>query len=90
MHSINKIASTLVLHETLDIIAESLCSVIECDRVKIYIYEKRNNELWTKAKTGVINKKVVVPVDPKEIVGYVASTGKVLLLDDAYLDPRFN
>lgn len=54
----------------------------------MFIVDEVNRELWSKVAKGS-NATIRIPID-KGIVGYVATTGKAVRIDEAYLDPRFN
>ena len=61
--------------------------LLEVDRCSIFLLNKDKKELWTKVAHGV--SRITIPAD-KGIAGFVATTGKTLVIHDAYKDPRFN
>ena len=61
--------------------------ILEVDRCSIFLLDKERGELWTKVAHGI--DVIRIPAD-KGIAGYVAQTGKTLVIHDAYKDPRFN
>ena len=69
-------------------IVNSLCQVLNCDRATVWLIDELNNQLWSKVGKG-LSSTVRLPRD-SGIVGFVAITGKRLVIDDAYHDPRFN
>lgn len=76
------------LDEVLRKIGDITAKLVECDRVSIFVYDKKKNILWTKFAHGV-RGKIEVPKD-KGIVGWVFSNSKPLVISDPYSDPRFN
>jgi type II secretory ATPase GspE/PulE/Tfp pilus assembly ATPase PilB-like protein len=50
----------------------------------IYVADKKSNELISRVKTGRLRKNIAMPIDKKSISGYVASTGSVVNIVDAY------
>lgn len=69
-------------------IADITAKIVECDRVSIFIYDKKKETLWTKIAHGVADK-IEVPKD-KGIVGWVFLNSRELIISDPYSDPRFN
>ncbi len=61
--------------------------MIEADRCSLFLLDEEKNELWTKVAHGV--DRIRVPSD-KGFVGWVATHGEPLIVEDAYKDPRFN
>lgn len=72
----------------LEKIADLAAKLIECDRVSIFVYDKKKETLWTKFAHG-IDGKIEIPKD-KGIVGWVFVKSDVLVISDPYSDPRFN
>ena len=80
--SIIDISAALVLDESLRRIVNATCRVLKCDRATVWIVDELNNELWSKVGVG-LSTTIRMPRD-KGIVGYVAMTGRRLVIDDAY------
>ncbi len=76
------------IDEVLLKIAELTQKLIECDRVSIFVFDKKKETLWTKVAQGV-GGRIEVPKD-KGIVGFVFINSKELIISDPYSDPRFN
>jgi len=51
--------------------------------------DELNNELWSKVGKGLGNNIIRIP-KTHGLAGYVALTGKILNVDDAYGDSRFD
>jgi serine phosphatase RsbU (regulator of sigma subunit)/CRP-like cAMP-binding protein len=87
-----KVNSTLNLEELLDIILSMALQMVDGDRGTLYLVDEQAGELWTKVSkelSGAGSITVRLPLG-KGIAGYVAVTGDVINIPDAYLDPRFN
>lgn len=81
--------SSLDLDELLKIILDTALDSVNGSRGTLYLLNKEKKELWSKVLIGSEKVKIQLPVG-KGIAGYVAATGDVVNITDAYLDPRFN
>lgn len=71
-------------------IAEETKTALNADRCTVYLYDKENNELYSKVATGLDSEKELrIPAD-KGIAGSVVQTGETINIKDAYKDYRFN
>eukprot|EP01105_Mastigella_eilhardi_P001676 TRINITY_DN119_c0_g2_i2.p1 TRINITY_DN119_c0_g2~~TRINITY_DN119_c0_g2_i2.p1 ORF type:complete len:1202 (-),score=363.18 TRINITY_DN119_c0_g2_i2:104-3595(-) len=61
--------------------------LIQADRASLFVLDPKNKELRTQLADGA--DEIIVPTS-SSIVGYVASTGEEVNIEDAYSDPRFN
>lgn len=77
------------LSKLLEIIAEQVKTIINCDRCSVFILDRHTNELWSKVAMGLQHTEIRVPFD-RGVVGHVASTGQIINIPEAYQDPRFN
>lgn len=73
----------------LKVIAEETKSAIQADRCSVFLYDKKNEELWSKIALGMDSQEIRFPVD-KGLAGHVVKTGETINIKDAYLDDRFN
>lgn len=73
----------------LKVIAEETKSAIFADRCSVFLYDKENNELWSKVALGMDSQEIRFPAD-KGLAGHVVKTGKPINIKDAYCDDRFN
>jgi Nif-specific regulatory protein len=73
----------------LDLIASEAARLLECDRTSIFIWDKDQKEMVACPALGVEDNMLRIP-DTVGIVGESLQDGKVIRVDDAYLDPRFN
>lgn len=63
--------------------------VMDADRSTLFLIDKANNKLWSKVAQGENLKKISLPIGVG-IAGYVAKTGDILNIKNAYEDYRFN
>jgi HD-GYP domain-containing protein (c-di-GMP phosphodiesterase class II) len=71
-------------------IAEETKTALNADRCTVYLYDKENNELYSKVATGLEDvKELRIPAD-KGLAGHVVQTGETINIKDAYKDKRFN
>jgi len=71
-------------------IAEETKIALNADRCTVFLYDKNNNELYSKVATGLDDfKELRIPAD-KGLAGHVVQTGETINIKDAYKDKRFN
>ena len=71
-------------------IAEETKIALNADRCTVFLYDKENNELYSKVATGLDDfKELRIPAD-KGLAGHVVQTGETINIKDAYTDKRFN
>ncbi|HLA68850.1 MAG TPA: ATP-binding protein [Bacteroidota bacterium] len=83
------INSTLDLDRLLGLILDAAVKSIDSDRGTLYLVDDIKRELWSKVLQGENMVEIRLPVG-KGLSGYVAETGEVINIPDAYNDPRFN
>jgi len=83
------INSALELDEVLDRILLTATENVRADRGTIYLVDEAHGEIWSKVILGEEKLEIRLPLG-QGLAGYVAQTGEVIILDDAYSDPRFN
>lgn len=81
------ISTELKLDNLLLIIMDEVRKALKADRCTVFILDREKNELWSKVAHG--ERDIRFPSN-LGIAGYVAKTGDVLNIPDAYADPRFN
>ena len=81
--------STLDLNKILKIILDTAIKNLNADRGTLYLIDHEKKELWSKVLQGDSLIEIRLPVG-QGISGYVAETGKKVILKDAYKDERFN
>ncbi|MBI4166244.1 MAG: SpoIIE family protein phosphatase [Acidobacteria bacterium] len=83
------LSSTLDLSELLGRILEVAKSHAGAERGTIFLVDEATNEIWSLIAHGLEKQEIRLPLG-KGISGHVAKTGEVVLIPDAYSDPRFN
>lgn len=85
------LGQSLDVELTLKSVMEQARDLMKADRSTLFLLSKENQELWTKiAKAdGKTLMEIRIPTN-KGIAGYVASTGELLNIPNAYEDPRFD
>jgi signal transduction histidine kinase/putative methionine-R-sulfoxide reductase with GAF domain len=83
------LGTTLDLEQLLELILEKINSAVDADRSTLYLLDDRKNELVSRIVQGDEVRHIRLKVG-QGIAGHVAQTGKTLLVNDPYNDPRFN
>lgn len=73
----------------LERIAAEATSLHQCDRASIFLWDREMKHLVACPALGVEGGKLWIP-DNKGIVGDVVQTGKIVRVDEAYSDKRFD
>ncbi|MBN1542362.1 GAF domain-containing protein [candidate division KSB1 bacterium] len=81
------ISRELDLNNLLKLIMDEVKSVLQCDRCTVFVLNRESDELWSRVAHG--EKEIRFP-SHLGIAGYVATSGQVLNIPDAYADERFN
>lgn len=87
------VARTLAAETSLDLllerIAQEIKKVLNADRCSVFILDKAQNQLWSKVALGLESKEIRFDAD-KGLAGFVAKTGEIVNIKNAYEDSRFN
>ncbi|HSB72872.1 MAG TPA: HD domain-containing phosphohydrolase [Candidatus Methylomirabilis sp.] len=83
------VASERSLDRLLQLILDEVTKVMEAERSSLFLVDRERNELWSKIAQDLEVSEIRVKIG-MGISGYVAQTGTVLNIRDAYADPRFN
>lgn len=81
--------STLDLNKILEIILDTAIKNLNADRGTVYLIDHEKKQLWSKVLQGESIVEVRLALG-QGIAGFVAQTGKKVILKDAYKDDRFN
>jgi HD-GYP domain-containing protein (c-di-GMP phosphodiesterase class II) len=81
------ISKELELDNLLIIIMDEVKKALMADRCTVFLIDKKRNEIWSKVAHG--EEQIRFPIY-LGIAGYVARTGTVLNIPEAYSDSRFN
>ncbi len=80
---------TLDLDTVLQIIMEQVTLLMDADRSTLFLLDREAGELWSMVAQGVDIKEIRMPAG-MGIAGWVAESGEVVNIPDAYSDERFN
>lgn len=87
------VARTLAAETSLDLLLERIAheikKVLNADRCSVFILDKEQNQLWSKVALGIESKEIRFDAD-KGLAGFVAKTGEIVNIQNAYADSRFN
>lgn len=83
------LAAETSLEHLLKTVAEEIKKVLDADRCTVFLMDKEKNELISKIALGMGTQELRFPAD-KGLAGYVAQSGEVINIRDAYSDSRFN
>jgi len=83
------LTSTLDLSELLGRILDVAKTHTEAERGTLFLVDEATNEIWSLIAHGLEKQEIRLPLG-KGIAGHVAKVGEVVLIPDAYADPRFN
>jgi HD-GYP domain-containing protein (c-di-GMP phosphodiesterase class II) len=91
LQSILQVAKAMAAARSLDallpLILQEAASVVEAERCSLFVLDRQRNELWSRVAQQT-RQEIRVPLG-QGIAGFVAQTGEVVNLVDAYEDPRF-
>ena len=83
------VAQTLDLDALIFKIIEKISQVLKTERSSLFMLDRETGELWSRVAQGMGVAEIRFPKSVG-LAGYVADTGHVLNIKDAYKDPRFN
>ena len=87
------VARTLAAETSLELllktVAEEIKKVLDADRCTVFLLDRSSNELVSKIALGMGTQELRFPAD-KGLGGYVAQSGEIINIKDAYSDARFN
>lgn len=78
------------LYKLLCIIKDETERALNADRCTVFLYDRERNELWSKVASGLTGTEEIRFPAHLGLAGYVAKTGEILNIKNAYEDPRFN
>lgn len=82
-----EISKEIQIDRLLFTIMDEVRKALNADRCTVFLLDEENDELWSKVAHG--EREIRFP-RRKGIAGYVATTGEILNIADAYADKRFN
>ncbi len=70
--------------ELLNSLKEEMRGYFDAEAFTIYFADNKNKKIVSKVKTGRLRKDIRLPIDKTSVAGFVASTGSVVNIVDAY------
>ena len=83
------VAAEKNIDKLMQTIAEETKEAMQADRCTVYLYDKENDELWSKVALGLGSTELRFKSN-QGLAGHVFQTGETINIKDAYSDPRFN
>jgi HD-GYP domain-containing protein (c-di-GMP phosphodiesterase class II) len=90
LHLAENLQAHLELDKLLFYTMEEVARILKADRCTVFLLDEESNELWSIVAMGIEKGKEIRFPATKGIAGYVAKTGEILNIPDAYKDSRFN
>lgn len=84
---VRQMSETFELAPLLCTAERAALTVLQCDRATIFLYDRGTDELYSKVATGTDEIRFPAKLG---IAGEVVRTRSVVIVQDAYQDPRFN
>lgn len=82
------VAQTLDLDTLFVDIVDKITEVLHVERSSLFLVDRETNELWSKVAQKSEQTEIRFPLG-QGLAGYVAETGELLNITNAYDDPRF-
>jgi adenylate cyclase len=87
---VNKtVGKSLSLDAMLPHLIEVIAEVLHADRATLFLHDDRSQELFSRVVQGGDVNEIRIP-DDLGIAGTVFTTGRTLIIPDAYAEPRFS
>ncbi len=84
-----QISAARDIDQLLGVVMDRLTALLEAEASTLFMLDASTQELWSRVLRGSTLKEIRLPATAG-IAGHVVTTGKSLLLGDAYADIRFN
>lgn len=84
------ICSTLDLQEVFDRILEFLTRELHAERSTLYLVDEATGELVSRIAQGYRGGEPIRLKPGQGVAGHVAASGEIVMVSDAYADPRFH
>src|SRR4030066_2501887 len=80
----NRIHAAQNIKQILVDLKDGILNLFNAHSLTIYVVDPARNEIYSMFLAGTQLKEIRVPINNQSIAGYVASTGKVVNISDAY------
>src|SRR5271166_6102468 len=85
-----QISGSESLDEVLQALVEMASRALGCDRCSFFLSDSTTGELYTRVAQGLRSQETVKLLNNEGIAGGAFLSGRSIIVDDAYSDPRFN
>jgi len=85
----NKIALAANLNEAFDVLARHTTASINAEQASVFLNDARTGELYTRISAGKFTREIRM-LNHLGVAGHVFTTGRGMIISDAYSDDRFN
>ncbi len=86
---IKMLAGQVELDDLLALVAAKTSEIMNAERSTIYLVDEGTQELWSKVAQGLGSLEIRLKMD-QGLAGHAWKTGRTVIVDDAYSDPRFD
>ncbi len=81
----NQIHATTNVEQIMLDLSQTICDLFDCERLTLYVVNRRLNVIESKIKTGLTSfKDFALPISDKSVAGYVAQSQKTLNITNVY------
>ena len=77
------------LDEILEALVEMTSLALNCDRCSFFLNDAGTGELYSRVAQGIRRREIRL-LNNDGVIGAAFQTGRSIIIDDAYVDPRFN
>jgi adenylate cyclase len=84
-----RISAADTLDEILEALVEMTSLAISCDRTSFFLHDVGTGELYSRVAQGIRRREIRL-LNNDGVIGAAFQTGRSIIIDDAYADPRFN
>jgi hypothetical protein len=80
----NRIHAAQNIKQILVDLKSGILNIFNANSITIYVVDKIRNEIYSMFLAGTQLKEIRLPINNKSIAGYVANTGAVINIENAY------
>lgn len=84
-----QISSVRDTDQLLSLVMDRLAALVNAEAATLFMIDEKTSQLWSKVLKGSSLKEIRIPVNAG-LAGHVVTSGKTVMLADAYADIRFN
>ena len=84
-----RLSGTETLDEILEGLVEMTSQALGCDRSSFFLHDTGTGELYSRVAQAIRRREIRL-LNNDGIIGAAFQTGRSIIVDDAYADPRFN